>query len=348
MMQNTRFPKVTLLLLTYNGGEGVRKCLESVRKQDYPQGLIDIVVVDDASTDKSVEIAKDFGARVFVSGKRDMYLSWAIGLHKARGEFIYLIEQDIELRSKDFIKKMMLPLIEDPKLAGSITRSYPNKSQSWVTRFISYNPAQCDPLYEYLTPSIEKSFIEKKDDYFICKFSLGKIYPDARVFYRLEFLKKTPIWRMKRCFDHDLEVKMVRAGYDKYAYVPGAGIYHNHAKSLKQLLNKRVRNLTSHYFPYQDSLEYRWIDVNNIKDIFKMGIWIVYANLFLPATIRGFIRFLKYKDWALLMEPIITITTTDIILFTFFRNKGGRNIIQNSLNTLFFKRNIVSKGAFGK
>lgn len=339
------WPKVSFLLLTYNGEDGVRKCLESIRKQDYPADLIDIVVVDDGSTDNSVKIAKSFGSRVFISGKRDMYLSWAIGLHKIKGEFVYLVEQDIELRNKDFLKKMIKPLILDKTLAASFTRKYPRQNQPWVTRFISYHPAQCDPLYEYLTPKVEDSFVKKRDDYRECKFELGKLPPFGRMFYRVSFMKKTPIWKMERCFDHDLLVKMIRAGYDRYAYVPSTGIYHNHAPSLAHLIKKRVRNLQIHYFPYQETLEYRWLDTGDRKSILKAVLWVIYANLLIPATVRGFLRFLKYKDWALLMEPLVTVATTDVILWNFFKNRVGREILIKSFRTLI--TGGQAEGAFG-
>lgn len=340
-----KWPKVSFLLLTYNGGDGVRKCLESIKGQDYPEELIDIVVVDDKSTDNSVEIAKSFGARVFVSGKKDMYLSWAIGLHKIKGDFVYLVEQDIELKGRKFLKKMIRPLVLDKSLAASFTRKYPRQNQPWITRFISYHPAQCDPLYEFLTPPVENSFVDQKRDYVECTFKLGELPPFGRMFYRVSFMKKASIWAMERCFDHDLLVKMIRAGYDKYAYVPSAGIYHNHALSLRHLLTKRVRNLQMHYFPYQETLEYRWLDIGDKKSVLKAMLWVIYANLFFPAVIRGFLRFLKHRDWALLMEPIVTITTTDAILWNFLRDKVGRNILKRAIKTLV--TGGESEGAFG-
>ena len=85
------WPKVSFILLTINGGDGVRKCLESVKHQDYPSHLIDVVVVDNGSTDESVNIAKSFGARVFVHPEGNLYTNWIRGLHKVRGEFAIIV-----------------------------------------------------------------------------------------------------------------------------------------------------------------------------------------------------------------------------------------------------------------
>lgn len=343
-----KWPKISFLLSTLNGGDGVRKCLKSIRSQDYPQKLIEIIVVDDVSEDDSAKIAKSFGAKVYTSGKKDAYYSLALSFHKATGEFAYMVEQDIILKGADFIKKMLKPLIENENITASFTREgNPKSDQSWVTRFISYHPAQCDPLYEYITPRVEESFLKKEKGYILCKFVLGKVPPFGRMFFRMKFLRKIDGWQDKRMFDHDLVIKTIKAGYDLFAYVPDAGIYHYHAKDLKQLIDKRVRNLVRHYFPENEKTEYRWLDVNNSYTGLKMAIWVVYANLFFPATLRGFMRFLKYKDWVLLTEPIITITTTDAILWQFMKNNVGRKILINAIKSIFNMRNKKSKGAFG-
>lgn len=345
MKNKTRLPKVSFIIMSYNGGEVFARCLQSIRSQNYPKRLIEIVVVDDNSQDKSLSIAKKFKARTFVSGKHDMYLSWGIALHKITGDFVYMVDQDIELKSKNFVRMMVKPLTENPNIVAAFTRMYPRKDMPWITRYISYHPFQCDPIFEYLTPPLEPLIVKKGKDYSVCHFQLGKIPAESRMMYKVSFLKKTPNWNMKRVFDHDLLVKTLKSGFDMIAYVPRAGLYHHHAQSLSHLLGKRVRNITSHYLPYQDSLEYKWIDTSDKKQIIKLGLWVIYANLFFPATIRGFFRFLKYKDWALLMEPIVVIATTDVILWTFLKTEGGRKIIGDLINP--FSSRKTKTGAYG-
>jgi glycosyltransferase involved in cell wall biosynthesis len=329
-----KWPKVTFVFPSLNGGKGVADCLESVKKQVYPKNRIEVIVMDNGSTDDSVKIAKKYTQKVFISHKPG-YQPRADGMRKATGEYVYMIlEQDMELKSKYFIQEMVKPLLEDKTLAGSFTREYPRKDQPWVTRFISYHPVQCDPLFEYITPSIESTIVKKKKNYSLCKYIPGRIPPTTHMLFRVAFLKKTPVWKQKNDFDHDTILGLIESGFDKFAYVPSAGIYHHHAKNLKQLITKRMRNLNNHYFPYQDTLKYKWVETNNRKNVFKMIAWIIYANLFFPASIRGFYRAIKYKDAVLLMEPLITIMITDVVLWKFLTNDVGRKIINNSIKTL--------------
>ena len=203
MQKQTKWPKVSFILLTFNGGSGVRKCLESVKKLDYPKNLIDVVVVDNGSQDESVKIAKKYDVGVLLHPEGNLYSNWVKGLHKVKGEFVFYLEQDIVLRNKNFIKEMIKPLLDDSRLVATFTKEYPKGNMHWVSRYLSYHYSQCDTLLEFLFLKVEKSFIEKKNDYIVCKFEDKKIPPAARMFYRIKYLKKTPNWTTKNYFDHD-------------------------------------------------------------------------------------------------------------------------------------------------
>jgi glycosyltransferase involved in cell wall biosynthesis len=334
IQKQTEWPKVSFILLTFNDKKGVIKCINSVWMQDYPSGLIDLVVVDNGSKDGSSEIARKMGARVFVHPEGDLYSNWIRGLHKINGEFVFYLEQDIVLNTPYFIKEMIRPLLKDKRLVATFTREHPNKDMHWVPRYLSYHYSQCDPLYEFLTPKLESTFFEFHDTYMVCKYRLGNIPPVARMFYRVEYLKKTPNWEVKNYFDHDFIITMVKSGYKYWAYVPEPGYFHYHARDLSHLLKKRVRNLDIHYFPYNEETEYKWMDAKKPFEVIRMIYWVVYANLFLPALIRGFLRFLKHRDIALLGEPVIVICTTDVLLWAFINNKVGRKIFVTSLKSI--------------
>lgn len=335
-MSTTTWPKISLVIFTYNDREGVKKALNSVKKQIYPKNKIEIVVIDNNSKDDSAKMARKYSSKVWIDTTRDGPLMRANGMRKVTGEFVYMVlEQDMELKSKYFLQRIVKPLIEDNTLVASFTREYPRKDQPWVTRFISYDPIQRDPLFEFLTPSIESTVIAKKHGYYLCDYKIGKIPPTTHMLFRVEYLKKTKVWNQKKDFDHDTVSEMVKSGYNKFAYIPSAGTYHHHAKNLKQLIGKRIRNLNNHYFPLNETLEYKWLDVNDKKSLFKMFIWIIYANLFFPALFRGFYRALKFKDSVLLMEPVVIVATTDVILWIFITSPMGRKIIRNYVMNIF-------------
>lgn len=326
--------KISFIVITFNNSKSLNRTLLSIRKQDYPKEKIEIIVVDNGSTDDTVKVAKSFGAKVIMNIKDDLYRSLSIAYHAASGPLVYQLDQDEELRHPTFLKKMLKPFEEDDSIGASFTRNYPNKNMSWITRFLSYHPAQLDPLYEYFSPSLQETIVEDRDGYFLCSFSLSKVPGCGHLIYKLEFLKKSPTWNQKYFSDQETLSGIIAAGFTKFAYVPDAGYYHYHADSLSHLLSKRIRNLKGHYLKVESPYKWKWFDTASFKGIAKIIIWIVYANLFIPATIRGIFRAIKFRDYVLLAEPIVAIATTDVILYNFFTLSEGRTFIKRSFSWL--------------
>ncbi len=96
---------VSVVVPVYNVRGYVEKCLESIVRQSYEN--LEIIVVDDGSTDESGEICDQFAkmdARVRVVHQKNGGLSNArnTGLKKAKGEFVCFIDGDDYIR-KDFV-----------------------------------------------------------------------------------------------------------------------------------------------------------------------------------------------------------------------------------------------------
>lgn len=53
----TKLPKIAIVVLIYNGEKYIERCLKAVFKSDYP-GPMELVVVDNASTDESYKLAQ--------------------------------------------------------------------------------------------------------------------------------------------------------------------------------------------------------------------------------------------------------------------------------------------------
>jgi GT2 family glycosyltransferase len=78
---------VTVTLVTYNSGRFIKRCLESVLKQKYPH--FEVVVIDNASTDGTVDILEQFSDRC-----RIYYNEENIGFAAAQNQAIALSEAD--------------------------------------------------------------------------------------------------------------------------------------------------------------------------------------------------------------------------------------------------------------
>ena len=87
-------PLVSVVIPNYNYGIYIGQCIESVLSQDYPN--IEIIVVDDGSTDNSLEVLLRFGTRVQVIQQSNQGVSSArnSGLLEAQGEYIAFLDAD--------------------------------------------------------------------------------------------------------------------------------------------------------------------------------------------------------------------------------------------------------------
>ena len=63
-----KLPPVSIIVTTKNEEDNIRKCLESMFAQTYPKDKLEIVVVDNFSTDKTPQIVKKFPIKFFQRG----------------------------------------------------------------------------------------------------------------------------------------------------------------------------------------------------------------------------------------------------------------------------------------
>jgi glycosyltransferase involved in cell wall biosynthesis len=88
--------QVTVLITTHNYGQFVEQAVDSVLSQDFPLEQIQILIVDDGSTDDTSERIKKYGSRVeyFYKANGGQASALNFGFEKARGEIIALLDAD--------------------------------------------------------------------------------------------------------------------------------------------------------------------------------------------------------------------------------------------------------------
>ncbi len=86
-------PLVSVVIPAYNEENYLPLCLESIKRQDYA-GEYEVIVVDNASTDNTAQITRDWGAKVVYESKRSPACARQKGVEVATGKIIAFIDAD--------------------------------------------------------------------------------------------------------------------------------------------------------------------------------------------------------------------------------------------------------------
>jgi glycosyltransferase involved in cell wall biosynthesis len=99
---------VSAVVLTKNEEKNIKDCLDSISWCD------ETIVLDDNSTDKTAEIAKKMGAKVFTRALEDDFATQRnYGLEKAKGEWVLFVDADERVNSALWYE--IMAITNDPR-----------------------------------------------------------------------------------------------------------------------------------------------------------------------------------------------------------------------------------------
>lgn len=133
--------ELSLVIPCKNEEKHISLCLDSILKQNKNDSSIEIVVMDNGSTDKTVDILKGYNSRIKVFVRTDVSISELrnYGAGKSGGEWIAFIDADVELDINWYINLIgVITELEDTgvdikKVVLGSTCSIP-RSPTWVER----------------------------------------------------------------------------------------------------------------------------------------------------------------------------------------------------------------------
>jgi GT2 family glycosyltransferase len=87
-----QWPRISVVICSYNGAGTIRQALEHVQRVDYPD--YEVVVVDDGSTDDTAAIAAEFDVRLIRTANHGLSSARNTGRNAATGEIIAYLDDD--------------------------------------------------------------------------------------------------------------------------------------------------------------------------------------------------------------------------------------------------------------
>lgn len=106
---STYYPSISILIMAFNEEDIIASRIENCLDLNYPQDRIEIIVCSDASTDRTVEIAKKYtnqGVHVIQASKRNKTRTREMGIKRASGEIVFFTDADTRYQP-DCIQNMV-------------------------------------------------------------------------------------------------------------------------------------------------------------------------------------------------------------------------------------------------
>ncbi len=242
-------PLVSIIILNYNGSEFIEEVLTSVDRCGYPD--MEIIVVDNASSDNSPEIVKsNFPGVKVIENKENLGFAEGnnVGIRKANGKYICLVNNDLKV-THGWLDKLVDFLESHPEY-GAVQP----KILSWrEPEMFEYAGASGGFIDKYGITFMRGRILEKVEQ------DTGQYDESVDIFWASGAaicFRRTIIDEIgeldKNFFLHQEEIdfcwRMILAGY-KLAVIPESVVYHyggaslNYGSPNKLFLNYR-NNLT--------------------------------------------------------------------------------------------------------
>jgi glycosyltransferase involved in cell wall biosynthesis len=211
---------ISIIVPVFNGGRKVRRCIRALKRQETERAF-EIIVVDDGSTDGSLEGIEGNGVRVIRQENQGPAVARNLGVENARGEIILFTDADCE-PLEDWIEEMVRSL--DGSSISGVKGSYLTRQKGIVPRFVQLE-------YESKYRRMKKDrFID-----FIDTYSAGFVKRDF-----LEAGKYDTRFPTASVEDQEFSFRMWEKGF-RMIFCPEAKVYHTHSHSLWNYVKKKFR-----------------------------------------------------------------------------------------------------------
>lgn len=324
---------VTVVIPCFNEERRLRKCLQSIRGQQNAGYIVNVVVVDDLSTDATVAIAREFGATVLTSGQRDIEVSKKIGLEGTSSPLVLFLDADNWLPSDDWLDVARRALLDHPEAIGAQSaRFHYAPGDPAANRYCSLY-GFTDPVPFYLRVrdrlmateavwNLGGRIVADADQYWLLEADAGRLL----TFGSQGFLTRTEdakhYARGRRFYHMDFVYQRVRSGHPCIVLLKQP-VGHDGCADTPGFLRKLVRNITLFHRAHDRAFTYNL----SFKDKVMVGAVMLTGVVPLVDAFRGF--FVGPRDPAWFLHPILCVAVGALYSWSHLRFLVG-NIVARS------------------
>ncbi len=238
-----KMPFISVLIPAYNEEDTLEKTIKSVLEIDYPKNLLEVIVINDCSKDRTREIAEKFGNKIrLLDNEKNRGKAYSLnrGVEAAKGGLIACLDAD-SVVEKGIIKKM-IGYFENKQI-GAVTPA--------LGVFRAQNFLEKIQYVEYLL----NVFLRKT----LAFMDAVHVTPGVFTIYRKNVLEDVGGFEVGNLTeDMEIALKLHKAGY-KIENNMNAKSYTHCPDKWKSLFNQRIRWYRG---AIQNSIKYKYMFFN--------------------------------------------------------------------------------------
>jgi cellulose synthase/poly-beta-1,6-N-acetylglucosamine synthase-like glycosyltransferase len=233
-LQQFDFPRVSVLIPARNEEKVIGYTIEAMLRLEYPPDKIDILVINDGSTDKTKEIVQEYARRDSRlrlynvpqgEGGKGKSRTLNVGLKQTNSEFIAVYDAD-NTPDPSALKYLMAQLLNDPRLGAVLGKFRTvNKKRNFLTRFINIETLGFQSMLQ------------------AGRWQLFKVatLPGTNCVIRRQLLDKLNGWDENAITeDSELSIRIYMEGY-RIKYIPYSVTYEQEPESWATWIRQRTR-----------------------------------------------------------------------------------------------------------
>lgn len=314
-------PSISIVSCTYNANLKLfEQVLKALRSQNYPKKLIEHIVMDAGSTNGTIELAKEYGCKVYMHPEllEEEQARASLGFKKAKGEILLIIQSDNLITSKNWVRRMVQPFLENKNIFCTYTDHYSyKKNMSATTRYgalIGANDPLISPFFldkiEKIPMTVERynkgTIVSENKDYYVVKFNKDDWIPplgdNGQMVLRsvMNRVNKNP----EEYLHLDTFARMFDLGYDTCGVVKSS-VIHVITPDIIRFVTRRIQLKERFFDKRRGKRRYLIFDYTSRKDRLNLIRYIIFSVTILPTLFQSIRGYFKIRDNAWFLHPLI-------------------------------------------
>lgn len=269
--QPLRYPSVAIVVPCYNEEKTIESTMKSLLALDYPRDVMEIIVVDDGSKDRTLAVARQFEndprVRVFAKENGGKHTAMNFALKHTQAELVGCLDADSTVAPDALLR--IVPVFENAEVAA-VTPGIHVRSPETMLQHMQNVEYRLSIFNRYILSAIGSAFIT----------------PGPFSFFRASVVRELGGWRYAHSTeDMEMALRMQEAGH-LIANAPKAVVHTATPRTIPALFRQRVRWT---YGWLRNAVDYRYM-LGNAK-FGNLGIIVLPSALIsIAAGIYFFLR----------------------------------------------------------